>query len=333
MKSQKEEFDLSFGNSVAVRQAFSETITANVAFTPDDMLKMNYPVHNGDPELVYLTKKIIWRQMGNTYKHVFITNGATGADVIALRAYRQKGIKCCRIRPAPYYTRFPGMIEAAGMFQWQEHFDEVNRGLKNVSVLLLDLPANPTGTWKSEINFHSGPIILDAVYSNNVYCGKGLRIDHPHDILTGSFSKLLGINGIRLGWIATNDDLMADRIAKLITAEYCGLSVPSMNLLKCYLKDFDWEKFEGLSNKYLDANRTEVSKLEKYFGNEPVPKVGMFYYAPTDKLCCKLLDRAGIIYTKGSLMGTSDDFGRLNIGQDITLTTNAVKAVLKIDKI
>lgn len=321
----KAKFDLSFGNSVCVRQAFSEVVGCGYQFTNEYIMSMDYPVHTGDPRVVEITRKVIERQVGRDYKHVFITNGATGADVIALRAYRQQGYIFCRTREAPYYARFPGMIEAAGMEHMQSEFAN--------SVLLIDLPTNPTGTFLSGIKFHKGPIILDAVYYNNVYCGKNPRPGYGHNVLTGSYSKLLGINGIRLGWIATDDDLLADRITKLIIAEYCGLSVPGTTLLKTYLgPDFDWDSFESKSKTYLDFNREEISKLEKYFGGEPVPKLGMFYYAPMDKACKKLMEKAGIIWTKGSLMGTDDNFGRLNVGQDINLTKEAVKNILKIDK-
>jgi aspartate/methionine/tyrosine aminotransferase len=332
MKNPNKKFDLSFGNSVAVRQAFLDVAPYNgFQFTYNSMMEMDYPVHNGDPELVEITKQIIKRQVGNEYKHVFITNGATGADVIALRAYAQQGISVCRTRKAPYYTRFPGMIEAAGMHHWSKDISYTT--LDEKVVFLLDIPHNPTGSLDTGMKFHSGPIILDAVYYNNVYCNGGLRGSIEHNVLTGSYSKLLGINGIRLGWLATNDDLLADRISKLITSEYCGLSVPSASIIKSYLRDFDWDNFERRANMYLDFNRNEVSKLEKYFGNISVPRLGMFYYAPMDQACQKLMEKAGIIWTKGSVMGTSDDFGRLNVGQDVGLIANAVSAVLKIDKI
>src|ERR1700722_16020109 len=108
-------FDLGFGNSVCVRQAFMDTVARGFAFTYDNMMEMDYPVHTGDPQLIAITRDVIKRQMGRDYKHVFITNGATGADVIALRAYHQQGHRICRTRKAPYYARFPGMINAAGM--------------------------------------------------------------------------------------------------------------------------------------------------------------------------------------------------------------------------
>ena len=321
-------FDLSFGNSVAVRKAFMDTVARGVTFTYDSMLHMDYPVHDGDPELVEITKQVIKRQMGLSYKHVFMTNGATGADVIALRSYAQRGLKACRTRMPPYYSRFPGMIKAAGMTHWTIDFPP---GHSEKSVLLIDLPSNPIGNFDG-INFHSGPIILDAVYCNKVYCGPKPIDFYGHNILTGSYSKLLGINGIRLGWLATNENMLADRISKLITSEYCGLSVPDAWILKTYLRNLDWDSFESRANMYLDFNRGDMSKLEKYFYGTPVPKIGMFWYVPMDKPCQKLMEKAGVIWTKGSLMGTNDDFGRLNIGQDMGIISEAVKTILKIDK-
>lgn len=324
----KASFDLSFGNSVCVRQAFAETVKATPLYLKNDLMGMDYPNHSGDPELVEITRQVIRRQIGAEYKHVFITNGATGGVNIALRAYKQQGFEYCRFRNPPYYARYPGMVEAAGM----KRADPTYHG---PLVLLVDLPSNPTGRIADYTDmikkFENYPVILDAVYYNKVYC-KSLMNPPNHDVLVGSYSKLLGVNGVRLGWIATDDDLLADRITKLVAAEYLGLSTLSADLIKVCLKDFDWEKFETTAQKYLDQNREEFSKLEKFFGNEPVPKNGMFYCAPMDKQCKKLMEKAGIIWTKGPAMGATDDFGRFNIGQDLDLVKEAVKTVLKIDK-
>ena len=74
-------------------------------------------------------------------------------------------------------------------------------------------------------------------------------------------------------------------------------------------------------------------KLEKFFGGMPVSPGGMFYYAHMDKTCKKLMEKSNVIWTKGSSMGDNDDFGRFNIGQDVKLLKNAVKIILKTDKI
>ena len=318
--------DLGFGNSVCVREAFMETVGGHYIFSYNTMMDMDYPVHEGDPELIEITKAVIKRQFNSEYKHIFITNGATGGVVIALRAYKEQGRDCCRIREAPWYARYPGMIEAAGMRRASPFYE------KN-AVILLDLPSNPIGLLDEIQNNFNYPVILDAVYFNNVYCGKLIRPLPEHDVLVGSYSKLFGINGIRLGWLATNDDLLAERIKSLITAEYCGLSVPSAYLIKECWKRFNWEYFEQMSNIYLNSNREEWSRLEKFFGDTKVPSIGMFYYAPMDKPCKALITKAGIHWTDGKSMGTNDDFGRFNIGQAGTVIRDAVQAVLKADKI
>lgn len=319
-------FDLGFGNSVCVREAFVETVGGPYLFSFGDLMKMDYPVHEGDPELVEITRQVIKRQIGKDYKHVFITNGATGGVVIALRAYKLQGKEWCRTREAPYYARYPGMVEASGLRR------DPNIGYMDNGVVLLDMPSNPQGLLTEHSTGFNYPVILDAVYYNNVYC-RGFVKDVPHDVLVGSYSKLFGINGIRLGWLATNDDLLATRVATLVTAEYCGLSVPSTELLKMCWERLNWDYFEQMANIYLNVNREEWSKLEKFFGGTPVSNIGMFYYGPMDAQCKKLMDKAGVHYTGSRFMGTWDDkHGRFNLGQKNTIVREAVKAVLKTDK-
>jgi aspartate/methionine/tyrosine aminotransferase len=130
--------------------------------------------------------------------------------------------------------------------------------------------------------------------------------------------------------------LLAARIRSLVTAEYCGLSSASNHILLTLLKDYRsktfWENFEFKARNNLDDNRGEWSKLEKYFCDTPVRRVGMFYYAPTDESCRRLLEKSGISWTSGSSLGTSDDYGRFNMGQDRKLVRDAVKEIIKNDK-
>jgi selenocysteine lyase/cysteine desulfurase len=89
-------YDLGFGNSVAVRKAFLETYKGNfIVFTQDTLEQFDYPAHLGDPELIKTTKEVIKRQTGQKYKHVILTNGATGAINIVLNAYKSIGFDCC----------------------------------------------------------------------------------------------------------------------------------------------------------------------------------------------------------------------------------------------
>jgi aspartate/methionine/tyrosine aminotransferase len=319
-------FNLGWGQSVAVREAFVRYCKTSTIISPKDLMKYDYPAHEGSQALISITADVIMKTLGLSYKHIFITSGATGGCVIAMRAFRQSGYSHCLTRQAPYYVRYPKMIEASGLIHTTNHLKE-----RLNSVALVDLPSNPLGSMKSPVVLGI-PVILDAVYLNQVYMDPALVQYIPHDVLVGSYSKLLGINGIRLGFIATNEDLLASKMSELITSEYCGLSMSSQDILIDQLPGFDWDQFFPYARFKLDLNREQFQKIEKFLGEVPVNPIGMFHYSPIDKKAKELLEKAGVIYTPGSAMGTNDDFGRFNLGQSNRLVEDAVKAIIKADK-
>lgn len=320
-------YNLSWGQSVAVREAFVKFCKTSTVITPQTLMKYDYTGHGGEQALISITDDVIMRTLGLRYKYIFITSGATGGCVIAMRAFRQSGYSHCLTRQAPYYVRYPKMIEASGLIHTTNHLKE-----RLNSVALVDLPSNPLGSMGVPVVLGI-PVILDAVYLNEVYMLPHQVQTIPHDVLVGSYSKLLGINGIRLGFIATNEDLLASKISELVTSEYCGLSMSSQDILIDQLPGYDWESFFPYARFKLDLNREQFQKIEKFFADTPVNPIGMFYYGPMDQKCKDLMLKANVSYTPGSSMGTSDDFGRLNVGQDNRLVEEAVKAILKADKI
>lgn len=325
-------YDLAFGNAIAVRQAFLRNYYSygnDLLFDKTYLKEFDYPLYEGDPELVELTRQVIKRQTGIDYKHVILTNGATGGVVISLRSYAQQGFTSCWTRRPPWYMKYPMMIKAAGL----DHCDEDNKypSYSWKHVKLMDFPSNPLGLTTDMKRIRPYDLILDGVYHSMVYS----RILTPlpqHDILVGSYSKLLGLNGIRVGWVALNDDLRYERLKTLVEAEYCGLSKASTDILINAVKYLNWESFERDARSMLDDNREEISKLKKYLGNE-VPEIGMFYYGYTDAKVRALLEKAGVKYTSGVSLGTHEDFGRLNVGQDRHIVRNAVAEIIKADKI
>jgi aspartate/methionine/tyrosine aminotransferase len=324
-------FDLTWGQSVCVRDAFTETLTgAPVIFGLKELDQMDYPKHEGNEELVELTRKVIERQTEHKYRYILLTNGATGGVTIALRAYRQSSYNVAFTRTPPYFSIYPSMIEAAGFKRHAYEGDKKFEG--DNPVALIDSPTNPHGIFIQGRIF-TDPIIWDAVYHNRVYA-EPIMLRYPgHDVVVGSYSKLLGINGIRVGWIATDDLFIYDKMARLVTAEYCGLSHASSVILLDLLKNFHWDSFEQNARYRLNCNREEWSKLEKFFEGQPVSPVGMFYYARMDKSCKKLMKKAGVLWMPGTSLRTDDSHGRFNLGQDNKLIKNAVKSVLKADKI
>jgi aspartate/methionine/tyrosine aminotransferase len=330
-------YDLTWGEAVAIRKAFlGVNFGESVNFGREELMAMDYTPFSGDEKLIEETAKIIKRQTGMTYDHIFLTNGAAGGCTIAMRAYAKTGTVGVITNPPPYFSIYPTMISAAGL---RHVTTQRSYNGSKPHVTLLDSPSNPTGQITDPPHWAMAEdVIWDSVYHTAAYCS--LILPAPeHDVVVGSYSKLTGLNGLRLGWIATDNDYLAGIIEKLVAAEYCGLSRPSKVILKYILDlynedpDRNWGMFEQCARKYLNNNRTEWSKLEKFFHGTAVPANGMFYYAHMDAACKRLMEKAGVGYQLGSKCGTDDGFGRFNIGQDCDLVREAVKSVLKADKI
>jgi aspartate/methionine/tyrosine aminotransferase len=327
-------YDMGWGHAVAVRQAFLSTYNRSPVIIDDmDLSKFDYPEHEGDKNIIALTKQIIRRQLGLDYAHVLLTNGATGGVVIALRAYKKANRRVCVTRAPPYYLRYPGMIRASGLKHVKMNASERELTMNDVPqdeiVFLLDAPSNPIGLTDNPMP-QFGPLILDGVYYNNVYTSGYIK-PPPHDVLVGSYSKLLGLNGVRVGWIATNDSLLYERLKSLVTSEYCGLSMADSLILNQVMSHFEWEQFEAKARRNLNRNREEWSRLERYFDGMPVGTTGMFYWGKMDSSCKTLMEKSGVNWTQGSLMGADDRYGRFSLGQDCLLTKRAVNEILKND--
>lgn len=327
------EFNLGWGNAVAVRHAFLSCVFSKAVFFNLNDANLSYTDHDGNPTLIDITRKVIERQLGTSYRHILLTNGATGGVTIALRAYAQQGYEEAVTRLPPFFPIYPAMIKSAGL----KHRYIVGYKSCSKPVVLIDSPSNPGGHVMGENVALRFPIIHDAVYYSKVYLSGPFHYPITSNVVIGSYSKLLGLNGLRTGWIATNDDMLYIRLKELVEAEYCGLSSASDAVLLAVLKDHRsktfWDNFETRAKKNLDDNREQWTKVQKFFGNEEVSPNGMFYYAPIDEACKGLLNRSGIVWTSGSSLGTDDDSGRFNLGQDCKLVRDAVKTILKNDRI
>lgn len=318
--------DLTWGESVAVREQFLAIANKIASIQFPDLAKFNYTPFDGDAQLIEHTRAVIRRQMGRDYKYVILTNGAAGGCVIAMRAYKAIGYEVGMIPEPPFFSLYPSMVRASGLqMVLDQYYSDPQK-----TVYLVDNPSNPEGQIRKGRPFM--PTIWDAVYSNRAYTRVHFAI--PHDVLVGSYSKLTGLNGIRIGWIATDDPKLYDKMKELTAAEYCGLSIASTMILNSVLPDYDWERFERNARGALDANRSEWSKLEKFFGDTRVLPNGMFYYGPMDAQCKELFTKADVIWTPSTKLGTfRDDHGRFNIGASHENIKKAVEQVLWSDKI
>jgi aspartate/methionine/tyrosine aminotransferase len=321
--------DFGFGNAYCVRESLLDQVDLYVVGR-DSLKNCNYTPYQGLENLVGVTKKVIYSQTNRQYNYIVLTIGASGAISVVLKEAKMSGTVHGITRKAPWYSKYPQMIKNHGL----NHTTDTN--LLDKNVILLDYPSNPAGQFENIITYNSTSTstILDCVYLNKVYCTPIVRPVPNHICMIGSYGKLLGLNGVRVGWIATNSEDLYLKYKKIAETEYCGISRVDQDLIHSIATTIDWAKFENTARNKIDCNRYEISKLEKFFDySNSVPENGMFFYSRGSKKTLELLDRANITYTKGSSMGLSDMWVRLNLAQTCEITKEAVDRIIKIDTI
>src|SRR5271167_2558684 len=110
----KPEFNMQWGDPFIVRQALVETLRlSSPVFTPQ-YKEMSYPQHVGNPKLIRQLKKLTERQSGTKFKHLIVTNGATGAINAALYSLKDFDTDYV-VTNKRYFPMFPAMISMADM--------------------------------------------------------------------------------------------------------------------------------------------------------------------------------------------------------------------------
>jgi aspartate/methionine/tyrosine aminotransferase len=319
--------DFSWGDTVCLREALFELLGTKKLLVEASQDNMGYTSHHGDAELLELIRDTAERQSGVRFKHIVLTNGATGALNIAIRALRTVDTDYV-VTGKTYFSFYPGIVAGAGLthIDYGKMKEYRVRGVPSTGFLVVnDSPSNPEGFLKKE------PCdIWDAAYASEKYGGGPSSAPESYKIMCGSLSKTLGVNGIRLGWAATNDDSIAEALSKHVTFEYCGLAKPQMDLAKQILghKKFDWDKFEKKAKQKIEKNRAEWAKVAKAF-NQPVYTKGMFQlFVLSEELEASLI-KAEVKWTPGPSFGGGPETIRISLGQSYALTKDTVKKILR----
>lgn len=289
--------------------------------------KFGYPKHGGEPVLIDLVRKLVLKLTGKNYKHILITAGCTNAIGAYVHAIKKSDTKVMSSRSL-YFPFYPGIAENAGLT-----LKPGTLGTIPDAVQVIDSPSNPGGLITLE---GSGNMLWDAAYYSPTY---GVKTEMtppktqipPHIAMAGSLSKFTGINGIRLGWLATDDLALFEAAKKWSTHDTSGISWPSQWLGAQILTNADLDLFWSLSRSVIDDNRNTIQELDHIFGNQPVPSTGMFALFEVDPGIKRLLENAGVVIMPGSACGDTRDSVRINLAQTREATKAMVKDVLKAD--
>lgn len=311
--------NFSWGNPIAVKDAFASlgVFSQIVEIKP---YQHEYISH--DPQkgiLEDILKEYLLQTMGKKY-HLMITPGGLSGVTIATDVLSADG------RDVEYDSL---------------HFSFYQNALRGTpsdfpstgKVFVTASPSNPEGTirnWRTPIG---ADIILDMAYGTLVY-SKVPYIFPEHTIAVGSLGKTLGLPGLRLGWIATEDYSLLEKCWQHMLYKTIGYSSASYQMALALAPNNHFlTSATRLAGSCIDNNREEFQRLEFMTEERSVPENGMFWWTYPSKKMISYFEEIGLIWTPGEICGGSPGWIRLNLAHNRETTKAVVDLILKLDRI
>jgi aspartate/methionine/tyrosine aminotransferase len=322
------EYDFGWGNPYCVREALKHYYKRKAA-NPIDIDSMGYSPDPGNEKLIEYTRQFIEKTTGIRYNHIIMTHGTTGAINIVLRVLAREGRGLCYTHKYhfPYY---PQIIEKNGYRHekglYREHQDQLRHS--NV-VGIVDSPSNPAGDLLLYTDIGNN-IIWDSVYHNHVYVND-IPVKPDHRVNCGSYSKVFGLTGARVGWIATNSESDYEEFLAENLYENCTMSVPGQDLIIDIFNNMDLDNFLRSAKYRINNNREMFDRICYLFDGQAVPHNGMFYAAGATPYTVRLMDKLGVGYVKLDEQG-KNKYLRFNLAQTNDLTKKAIRYIIKEDR-
>ncbi len=160
-----------------------------------------------------------------------VTNGASEALDLTLRAISKKGDKV--LLPRPYYYSYPHMVKFAGMepvftdlVEGRIDFDDFEKKIHDCKSVIINSPSNPTGRVESiktlrqieKITKDLGVYVLsDEVYKDLIYVRENYLIQGDHVVTINSFSKTYAMCGFRVGYLWGLDQELVNDVISIKT--------------------------------------------------------------------------------------------------------------------
>lgn len=279
-------------------------------------------------------EEALLRELSRLYdkKYIVVACGARQALLATFCAFKE-GYRCQFVaHQAPFWPGYRELAKASGMF-FSSHkamFQDDDQVVRCVTS-----PNNPDG-WQT---FNTEVEVWDAVYAHEVYGWDGTTVGKAK-VIIGSASKMLGLSGLRVGWLATDDKDLADQAACYIEATTSGVATVSQYHVAKAL----WHQ---RMNPQATAERYEQARqilnkngqlFRQYLGGfvimpsgPPAYGCGMFawFTVKEPEQFYKACERARVLVLDGVYCGTTSAEFRMSMGQPNEYTERALEALVK----
>jgi aspartate/methionine/tyrosine aminotransferase len=276
-------------------------------------------------------------------EHVLVHSGAEEAIFLFMHAVLEPGDHV--IVHWPCYQSLATVASSIGCSvtrweareeqDWALDLDELKRHIRpDTKAIVINLPHNPTGYLMPQDQFgwvveaaHSHGIILfsDEVYRESEYTEEQ-RLPAACDlsesaVSLGVTSKTYGLAGLRIGWVATHNDAIYQRMAALKDYTTICNSAPSEFLAEVALRHR-----EKLIERNLGIITRNLTLLDEFFADHADtfawrrPKAGPIAFprllrGDIEVFCDRLVREDGVLLLPGTVFGDRANHFRIGFGR------------------
>ena len=218
---------------------------------------------------------------------------------------------------------------------WMPDLDELKGSLRPTTrALVINTPHNPTGLLMTHQDFaqvnrfaqeHGLLLFSDEVYRESEY-DRADRLPAACDInqqavSLGVMSKTYGLAGLRIGWMATRNSALYERMARMKDYTSICSSAPSEFLAELALRHR-----QQIAQRNVDIIIANLSLLDSFFARHDGlfswkrPKAGSIAFPrlhgeDIDAFCHALVTSAGVLLLPGSVFDDPGNHFRIGFGR------------------
>ena len=292
-------------------------------------------------------------------QHVVVVAGAEEGIFLALQALLSADDEAIVVSPA--YQSLQAIPRSIGArvipvplrFErgWQLDPDEIARVVSgSTRVIAINFPHNPTGAHITpdvqrrlvEIAESAEAVLLsDEVYRGLEYTPDD-RLPAAADlseraVSLGVMSKSFALAGLRIGWLATRNRALLDRVARLKDYTTICSSAPSEILALIALRARERVLARSRSivannlrpaREFIATNRDEIEWVPPLAGSVAFPR---FRSRNADEVSQQLAQRESVLMLPGTVFGADKAFFRLGLGRrDLGIALERLQRLIRI---